>query len=208
MRALGTFVRTWREAHSLTQEEFGLLTKMSHTYVSKIEQGQPKGLGYDVLRNLASGMGVPLAALESLLRGEPAPRSGPPVPEIPREIPIVAHVSAGSGSGYPVEGYVYAGDSEVRGRRLKAVVVRGDCLSPQIPSGAIVIIDQAAAGEVRDGQIVVATLLDTGEHVMKRFYQLGDKVKLEPNIGQPIIVDADRVKIEGVAVEIRQRLVP
>jgi transcriptional regulator with XRE-family HTH domain len=205
IRELGAYVRDWRKAHQLTQVEMGQLIGTSHTYVSKIEQGRSKSPGYDVLRNLARGMGVPFATVDALLRDEHPSRAERATPEMTREVPVVAHVSAGPGSGDVVD-YVYVGLSEIQGRLLKAVVVQGDCLAPQIPSGSLVIIDVSAAADVRDGQIVAATLLDTGDHVLKRFYQLGSKVRLEPNIGQPIIVDVDRVRIEGVATEIRQYL--
>lgn len=207
VRGLGAFLRETREGRSLSQAEVAERAGISRSYVSKLERGDVDSIGHDVLRNLAAVLSEPMERLESLLYDRPPPRAAVPEPELAREIPVVAFVRSGRGRSERVEDYLYTGVSRARGRRLKAVIATGNCLEPDIPQGATVILDEAAIGDVRDGQIVGATLLDTEEYVLKRFFQIGQRVQLQPNIGEPILVDADRVRIEGVAIEVRRQLV-
>jgi len=53
----------------------------------------------------------------------------------------------------------------------------------------------------RNGEQVVA-LLDTGEATLKRYFKEGSKIRLQPANATmaPRIVDADRVKIQGVVI--------
>jgi repressor LexA len=52
-----------------------------------------------------------------------------------------------------------------------------------------------------NGEQVVA-LLDSGEATLKRFYKEGSKVRLQPanSTMAPRVVDADRVKVQGVVI--------
>ena len=78
--------------------------------------------------------------------------------------------------------------------------VRGDSMiEDHLCDGDYVVIERRESA--RNGEQVVA-LLDTGEATLKRFFKEGSKIRLQPaNSGmQPRIVDANRVKIQGVVI--------
>lgn len=207
MKELGALVKAEREARNLSQLELAEAVGIARSYVSKLERGQQEGIGFDVLRNLAQVLGQPYERLESLLRDLPYPPAAPN-PEPSREIPVVADLSAGPTGGGVIDHYEYVSLSETRGRLLRAGKCTGECMVPEINPGDTVIFD-AANKNPRDGQTVVATIPDPGNErgrgVVKRFYRAGKKVKLDPIVGQPIVLDASDVLIEGVVVEVRRK---
>lgn len=77
MRELGAYIAQQREARSLSQERVAEAAGIARSYVSKIEAGEPKGLGVEVLRNIAGALGTDQAILEGLLYDRPAPRLHP-----------------------------------------------------------------------------------------------------------------------------------
>jgi transcriptional regulator with XRE-family HTH domain len=209
-RNLGRFLREQRESRQLSQNQVAAAVGISHTYVSKIEQGHVSDLGRDVLRNLAGLFDLEEQFLESLLYDRPIAERSSPRPEPTREVAAVqiGNIAAGPRGRSRIEHWEYVPLSQTRGRILRAAVVDGDCMGDEVRPGDTVLFDQNP--NPRDGQLVVAVLLDegpdeTGQGVLKRFFKLNGKVKLAPNVGDPIIVAADRVRIEGVVVEVRRR---
>lgn len=209
MERFGAFLKAERERRGLKQAEVAKAAAISQPYLSRLEAGGEdyRQIGHDVLRKLAAVFDTTDDALEALVYDRPLPRTLPATPEMTREIPIVADLSAGAFGG-AVDGYEYIGLSETRGRMLRAGRVTGSCMAPAIQPGDVIIFD-AANRSPNDGQVVVATIPDSGSErgrgVIKRFYRLGDKIKLEPNVGEPIILNADDVRVEGVVVEARRR---
>lgn len=83
--------------------------------------------------------------------------------------------------------------------------VRGDSMiDEQIRDGDYVIIEaRDAAG---DGETVVA-LVDGSEATLKRFSRMGGRIRLEPAnpAMKPIVLAAERVRIQGVAIGVLRR---
>lgn len=78
--------------------------------------------------------------------------------------------------------------------------VRGDSMiDDHLCDGDYVVIERRETA--RNGEQVVA-LLDNNEATLKRFYKEGNKVRLQPANSSmpPRIVDADRVRIQGVVI--------
>jgi repressor LexA len=78
--------------------------------------------------------------------------------------------------------------------------VRGDSMiDDHLCDGDYVVIERRE--NARNGEQVVA-LLDSGEATLKRFYKEGGKVRLQPanSTMAPRIVEADRVKVQGVVI--------
>jgi len=79
--------------------------------------------------------------------------------------------------------------------------VRGDSMiDDHLCDGDYVIIERRETA--RNGEQVVA-LLDTGEATLKRFYrEPGGKIRLQPanSTMEPLIVDADRCRVQGVVI--------
>ena len=63
-----------------------------------------------------------------------------------------------------------------------------------------------ARNSAQPGETVVA-LIDNEEATLKRFYPDGPRVRLEPRNASldPIIVDAHRVKVQGVVIGVLRR---
>jgi SOS-response transcriptional repressor LexA len=215
IRELGRVLRERRQRLGATQAAVARRAGIDPSYLSRLESGDPayKSVGPDVLRHLAAALESDSLELEAALYDRPLPAPVATLPEYPERIPVVARDVPGSSGaaaeGYHVVEYVYVPFRFKQGRLLKAISVRGDCMAPVIPDGAIVILDETAAADVRNGQIVACTWQDDQGRwnaAIKRFFLHGAQVHLVPNVGEPIIVPAERVRIEGVAVEVRQRL--
>src|SRR3984957_15864399 len=78
--------------------------------------------------------------------------------------------------------------------------VRGESMiEDHLCDGDYVVIERRE--NARNGEQVVA-LLDSGEATLKRFYKEGGRIRLQPanQAMEPRIVDAERVKIQGVVI--------
>jgi repressor LexA len=78
--------------------------------------------------------------------------------------------------------------------------VQGDSMiNEQIRDGDFVVVEKRE--RANEGETVVA-LIEGSEATLKRFHRDGPRVRLEPANPsvQPIVVDADRVAIQGVVV--------
>jgi SOS-response transcriptional repressor LexA len=215
IREFGRLLRERRERLAISQRAVARRAGIDSSYLSRLESGDPayKSVGQDVLRQLAAALESDALEFEAALYDRPLPAPVATLPDYAERIPVVARDVPGSSGASPesyrVVEYVYVPFRFKQGRLLKAISVRGDCMAPMIPDGAIVILDETAAADVRNGQVVACTWQDDQGRwnaAIKRFFLHGDEVHLVPNVGEPIIVPAERVKIEGVAVEVRQRL--
>jgi repressor LexA len=112
-------------------------------------------------------------------------------------VPLLGRIAAGS----PVESFStqdslnfedFAGDPGTF-----ALEVRGDSMiEDHICSGDYVLVQKA--DRFRDGEIVVA-LVDGSETTLKRFYDEGDQVRLQPanSSMQPIRVPKNTLQVQG-----------
>ena len=122
------------------------------------------------------------------------------------DLPLLGHVAAGA----PIEAVVSAETVSVpedlvgKGDTY-ALRVRGDSMiDEQIRDGDLVIIEDRKTAE--NGEMVIALL--RGEEVtLKKFYRYNGRVRLQPanETIQPLIVDANKVQIQGVVVGVMRR---
>jgi repressor LexA len=138
-----------------------------------------------------------------------------------RSIEIVDDGAAGTSAQVPLMGSIAAGRpldavaSEekvqvpaelVRGKgRAYALRVHGDSMiDEQIRDGDLVLIEERPVA--RDGETVVA-LIDDSDVTLKRFYDEGDTVRLQPanDRMEPIRVTSNRLKIQGVVIGLMRR---
>lgn len=123
-------------------------------------------------------------------------RAGKPMPP-PVEVPLRGRIAAGT----PVEaiqGYESLNFSDFAGDPgTYALQVRGDSMiEDHICDGDFVLIQKT--DRVRNSDIVVA-LVDGAEATLKRYYDEGDRVRLQPanSSMQPIFVDKGKLDIQG-----------
>lgn len=117
------------------------------------------------------------------------------------KLPLLGSIAAGS----PIEAVENREELDLESmfqsrNGVYVLRVRGDSMiDDHLCDGDYVVIDRRE--NARNGEKVVA-LLDTGEATLKRFYKEGPRVRLQPanKTMEPRIVDADRVKIQGVVI--------
>lgn len=101
--------------------------------------------------------------------------------------------AAGEGAVPETEFVPYVPAPHERGHTFIAIRVRGDCLSPEVRSGEIAIIDRDASPQIGD---IVAVLV--GDESLLRIYRQDELVSL--NDHPPIAIGAPGVHLQGVVV--------
>jgi repressor LexA len=117
------------------------------------------------------------------------------------KLPLLGNIAAGS----PIEAVENREEIDLETMfHAKAGVyvlrVRGESMiDDHLCDGDYVVIERRESA--RNGEQVVA-LLDTGEATLKRYFKEGGKIRLQPanSTMEPRIVEADRVKIQGVVI--------
>jgi len=117
------------------------------------------------------------------------------------KLPLLGNIAAGS----PIEAVENREEIDLEQmfstrNGVYVLRVRGDSMiDDHLCDGDYVIIERKETA--RNGEQIVA-LLDTGEATLKRYYKEGSKIRLQPANAdhQPRIVDADRVRIQGVVI--------
>ena len=88
-----------------------------------------------------------------------------------------------------------------------ALRVRGlSMIDALIDDGDIVLMEPVP--QVRDGEMAIAWLKEEGEATLKRIYQEGRRVRLQPANAQmgPIYADADNVEVVGRVIGVIRSL--
>jgi repressor LexA len=119
----------------------------------------------------------------------------------PTKLPLLGNIAAGS----PIEAVEDRQEVDLEQlfqsrQGVYVLRVRGDSMiEDHLCDGDYVVIERR--DQARNGEQVVA-LLDTGEATLKRFYREGSKVRLQPanSSMEPRIVDAGRVRVQGVVI--------
>lgn len=87
----------------------------------------------------------------------------------------------------------------VRPDRVYALKVRGDSMIDEhICDGDIALIENRT--DARDGEIVVALLVEENQATLKRLYRRGLNVELQPANSQlqPLTIPANQVRVQGI----------
>ena len=121
------------------------------------------------------------------------------------EIPLLGLIAAGQ----PIETYenketITVPKSQIGTGEHYALKVQGDSMIKDgILDGSIVIVKKQSTAE--NGETVVA-LINNSEVTLKKFYQEGNKIKLQPANPKikPIIVSPDNLLIQGKVINIQK----
>lgn len=121
-------------------------------------------------------------------------------------VPLVGRVAAGRPIEAIEEHEVIAVPEDMVGRtRTYVLEVRGESMiDEQIRDGDFVIVEERPRAQ--NGEVVIA-LIDGEEATLKKFYQEGEKVRLQPANPEidPIIVPASRVRLQGVVIGVLRK---
>jgi len=125
------------------------------------------------------------------------------------ELPLVGYIAAGEpieAIENPLATVMVSPDMVSKSKRCFVLQVKGSSMINEgIMDGDFVVLKQQETAD--NGQIVVA-LIDDGFATLKSFYkEKNGKIRLQPanDSMDPIIVDADSVKIQGVVTGIVRR---
>ena len=173
-----------------------------HKHVSALEAKQYLNRAYNQSRSLE----VTNRYLQEQRRMEPRPISQrPPGRPVEVEIPLRGRIAA----GMPIESV--ATDASLRfsdftgNEGTFALEVRGDSMiEDHICSGDYVLVEKTE--RVRNGEIVVA-LVEGTESTLKRYYDEGGRVRLQPANSEmgPIYVDKSRLEIQGKVLAVLRK---
>lgn len=127
------------------------------------------------------------------------------------ELPLIGYIAAGEpieAIESPLSTVMVSPDMVSKSKRCFVLQVKGSSMIGEgIMDGDFVVLKQQDTAE--NGQIVVA-LIDDGFATLKSFYkEKNGKIRLQPanDNMDPIIVDADSVKIQGVVTGIVRRYI-
>jgi repressor LexA len=118
------------------------------------------------------------------------------------KLPLLGNIAAGS----PIEAVENREEIDLEqlfhsSSGVYVLRVRGESMiEDHLCDGDYVVIERRETA--RNGEQVVALLVDTGEATLKRFYREGNQIRLQPanSAMQPRIVDADRCRVQGVVI--------
>ncbi|MGI8926465.1 MAG: transcriptional repressor LexA, partial [Tepidiformaceae bacterium] len=121
------------------------------------------------------------------------------------EVPVLGAIAAGQPIPVPTsdrwaadaEDTVCVSEDMVRGRNVFALRVKGtSMIDDLIDDGDIVFLEPAQSAN--DGERVAVWLKDRGEVTLKRYYNEGTRIRLQPanSTMQPIYVSPDNVEIQ------------
>jgi repressor LexA len=122
------------------------------------------------------------------------------------ELPLYGYVAAGA----PIEAVpspepISVPEDFVGKRKAYVLRVRGDSMiDEQIRDGDYVIVEDRKSAD--NGEMVIA-LLAGSDVTLKKFYRENGRVRLQPAnpAVEPILVDADRVQIQGVIIGVMRK---
>lgn len=222
-REIGKLLKRLRQQRGLTQRQLAAQVDIHYTYLSKLENGKaadtPKTStlvamadALEVDRDwLLIQCGRPPEEFDQLMADDPdyvmdLVRRDPDQRGQDRRYRLLGQVVA----GMPAETVEHAEPFELANwfapNEHFLLRVRGDSMiEDAICDGDLAIVRPQK--ECQRGQVVVA-MVDGDEATLKRFYQDGPRVRLQPanQSMQPIVVDAERVQICGIVVGVIRNL--
>ena len=110
----------------------------------------------------------------------------------PVAVPILAEGSAGEGDGF-VE-YAYWAKTKASNRNIGGILVKGDCLEPDVKEGDILFVDPDL--KPKNNDLIVCRV--DGKLQIKRYRDLGGHIWIENRYG---IIKPDECVIKGVVIE-------
>lgn len=171
-----------------------------HKHISSLETKQYLNRAYNQSRSLQ----VTNRYLQEQRRMEAPPRGGGESYGV-AEIPLLGRIAAGA----PIESVPTDASlkfSDFTGNEgTFALEVRGDSMvEDHICSGDYVLVERTDS--VRNGEIVVA-LVDGAETTLKRYYDEGGRVRLQPANSEmkPIYVDKAQLEIQGKVLAVLRK---
>jgi repressor LexA len=172
-----------------------------HKHISSLEAKQYLNRAYNQSRSLQ----VTNRYLQEQRRMEPAARAMLRQKQSLSEIPLLGRIAAGAPiESVPTDASLRFSDFTGNDSTF-ALEVRGDSMiDDHICSGDFVLVEKT--NSVRNGEIVVA-LVDGAESTLKRYFDEGGRVRLQPANSEmkPIYVDKPQLEIQGKVLAVLRK---
>lgn len=196
-KKIGEAIKKIRKEKGLSQLELANLIDSSQSHIANIEAGRRR-ISYETLEKIAQALGVSVAQL--LTTPKEKREKLDEVEEITNLVPVavVSDVPAGGLEGGDVEiiDYRLTPKDMLQGVPKEFTSwwrVVGNSMSPEINPGDEVLVADGSWIEIRNGDRVIAIF--DGEKTLKKFYDKGDYIILQPvnDNYEPIIIDKEKL---------------
>lgn len=155
---LAEFVKMTREARGLSKAELASIADISPSYLGRIEAGLYKTTSIDTLTKLARALRVSFDDIKSVVISKnkskvktyiPKPKSLSDITkELLNELPIMVPVIADMHAPGQIIEYVFIPKQATGHTKFYGVKIRGDCMSPRVEDGDIIVIDKDDVAEI------------------------------------------------------------
>jgi len=196
----GKKIRELRKTKGWSSDKLAEMVGTAGAYIREIELGKRRP-SLKMLEKIAQALGVSVAELLTS-------------PEEKKEleleqrtdlvmVPVFSGVPASGFEGGDVEiiDYLPTPREMLRGvpqERVAWVKVVGDSMEPLVKKGDMILVADGSYAEIRNGDLVVAVL--DGERTLKRFYDKGDFILLQPENSsyEPIVIPKAEIPEKGL----------
>lgn len=183
----GFAIKRLRENRGWTQDDLSKHSGIGRGYIAKIEIGLIKSPTRDTFAALAKGFSITLDELNEEITGQHLKSQTETSDQIlerlrlaqPLSIPVYSDFPVHAGEGIEPVDFVYLPRMGRTRKGIEAYIVHGDCLSPSVEDGDVIIVDREA--EINVGNIVAC--LFSGEFHLGRLKKIGDQLWLENGHG-------------------------
>ena len=160
----GGRLRRLRELRGMGVNELGRAAGLTGSQISAMENSRRKAPAIDTVEKLAGALSVTVEQLRgsaALQEPEPSALLNQLAAVIPEEIPPLEGVARAGTAGVPADippdALILAVRRMASGNRRR-LIVQGDCMEPDIPDGAEVVINTQR--EPQDGEPIIVRIAD------------------------------------------------
>lgn len=171
---IGLMLKKLRAERKMSQRRLAELSGVNRSYINQIEHGKVKSITLNTAKKFADALNVPPSAFF----GEPESRID--IQKIPGgivRVPIYDDFPVHAGHPVSPMDYCYVAEVSSARKSLEGYRVSGDCLSPSIQDGDIVIVDRQ--GDIDSGDLALCYI--EGEVHLGRFRKFGGDYFFENN---------------------------
>lgn len=181
MKTVAEYIKEKREAQGLSAREVAKNAVITGEHLLYIERGQRKTPSFKVIMKILRALHVDL---QDFLQetGYLSVNVEPASLKKMKQIPVVSWVIAGKwnevcDSFHPGDADEWI-ESDVRGKNVFALRVKGDSMEPEFNEGEVIIINPHI--EAKSGDYVIVKNDDKGEATFKQLKKYGDTIVLHP----------------------------
>lgn len=181
MKTVAEYIKAKREEKSLSARELAKTAGITGEHIRYIESGQRKTPSFDIVMKILKALHVDLQ--EFLQETGYLPVNIEPASlKKMRQVPIISWVMAGrweevSDTFQPGDAEEWT-ESDVRGKNVFALRIKGDSMEPEFIAGDVVIVNPHV--EAKPGDYVIVKNDDKGEATFKQLRKYGETIVLHP----------------------------